>query len=373
MQFLIAAVGGVIVGLIISWFAMQLLKFINETSTTLIFSFLIGYGAYLAAETVQASGVIAVVTLGLVQGRAWRQNTINLSPQTRVQVELVWDSVISVFNGILFVLIGLQLPFVLKGALKDYSAWTLLLYAVVVCLTVIMARVIWMPFGVYAPRFFFKKIRERDPYPPFQYPIVLAWTGMRGVVSLAIALSIPETVPDGSPFPGRDLIIFLTFCVILVTLVGQGLTLPPLIRLIKLEEKDDGHAKENAKARWMAARAAQERLAEICAREGVNTRMLSELIKHYDKRIKRFSARYRGEADLQAEAWADSYVHLQQELLQVEFEAVVELRKKGIINDEVLHDVQRNLDLELIRLENEHTELEDHPAAAAAEAAPVAS
>ena len=209
---------------------MQLLKFINETSTTLIFSFLIGYGAYLAAETVHASGVIAVVTLGLVQGRAWRQNTINLSPQTRVQVELVWDSVISVFNGILFILIGLQLPFVLKAALKDYSAWTLLFYAAVVCLTVIMARIIWMPFGVYAPRFFFKKIRERDPYPPFQYPIVLAWTGMRGVVSLAIALSIPETLPDGSPFPGADLIIFLTFCVILVTLVGQGLTLPPLIR-----------------------------------------------------------------------------------------------------------------------------------------------
>ena len=356
IQFLIAAVGGILVGVVISWLAEQILKVINDTSTTLIFSFLTGYATYILAERVTASGVIAVVTLGLLQGRAWRSNTVLLSPQTRVQVELVWDSVISLFNGILFILLGLQLPIVMEGVLKDYAAATLALYAVIVCLTVILARIVWMPLGTYLPRLLFKKIRENDPNPPVQYPIVLAWTGMRGVVSLAIALSIPDNAT--APFPVRDLIIFLTFCVILATLVIQGLTLPPLIRLLKIPG-DTTHAREDAKARWMAAKAGQERLLEVCRREGANPEMIQELVQHYDARIRRFSARYQGKNDEVAEEWADKYVLLQQELLQVEFEAVVKLRNSGVISDEVLHEVQRDLDLELIRLDADHTEMEE--------------
>src|SRR5207245_5556816 len=160
-----------------------------------------------------------------------------------------------------FALVGLQLSHILDE-LTGISTTRLIAYALLVTGTVVATRIVWMPIGTYVPRWAFRRVRERDPYPPLSYPAVVSWAGMRGAVSLAAALALPFTTKVGSPFDQRSLIIFLTFCVILGTLVVQGLTLPMLIRFLRLED-DGSAAREEAKARIRAAEAALVRIDEL--------------------------------------------------------------------------------------------------------------
>src|SRR6266478_1140186 len=214
---------GLVLGLIVEWFERR----IDDGPIEIVVSILTPYAAYLAAESARASGVLAVVACGLYLSR---QSSEFFSASVRIQTWAVWDSLTFVINGLVFVLIGLQLPYVLAG-IRGYSLRDLILYGALFSAIVIVLRLLWMyPGGHLAHLIRTRVLHQNYPKPNAKQIFVVGWTGMRGVVALAAAIALPETLPDGSPFPQRNLIIFLTFCVILVTLVLQGLTLPPLIR-----------------------------------------------------------------------------------------------------------------------------------------------
>ena len=195
-----------------------------------------------------------------------------------------------------------------------------------------------------------KRIRERDPYPPWQHPALLGWAGLRGAVSLAAALALPLTIDTGEAFPHRSYIIYLAFCVILATLVLQGLTLPAVIRMLRLE--DDGlSAKEETKARILAAEAALGRLEELAGEDWVREDTAERMRGAYRFRASRFAARFDDEDDGALEERSQSYQRLRRELLDAERSAVQELRRQGRINDDVMNRVQRDLDLEDARLD----------------------
>jgi hypothetical protein len=215
---------------------------------------------------------------------------------------------------------------------------------------VILTRLAYTYPAVYIPRLLFRRVRERDPYPPWQYPIFLGWTGLRGAVSLAAALALPLTTRSGAPFPNRDLITFLAFSVILATLVVQGLTLPGLIHVLGLE--DDGvSAKEETKARIHAAEAALARLDELAGEDWVREQTLARMRGAYQFRRTRFAARFDGEDDGSIEQQSQDYQRLRREVLDAERQAVVDLRRQGRINDDVMNRIQRDLDLEDARLD----------------------
>jgi CPA1 family monovalent cation:H+ antiporter len=194
------------------------------------------------------------------------------------------------------------------------------------------------------------QVRERYPYPPWQEPAAVAWMGMRGAVSLAAALAIPLETNSGAPFPARAMIIFLAFSVILGTLVVQGLTLPALIRALRLE--DDGlEAKEDAKARIHAAEAALARLEELVDEDWVRDDTAERMRGAYGFRISRFRSRFDGADDGLVEQRSADYQRLRRELLEAERAAVVALRREGRISDDVMHRVERDLDLEDARLD----------------------
>lgn len=341
-DFVFAGLGGLALGALTGWVTARLLRLIDDTTLEILLTFLASFGAYLLAETLHVSGVLAAVAFGLVLGRMSAQV---MTPASRVQGGAVWQVVVFLINGLVFVLLGLQLRGVLAG-LTERSPWELAWYAVAVSLAVIVARIVWMPFGAYLPRYLSSRIRAADPYPPWQNVAVVSWAGMRGIVSLAAALSLPEG------FPERDLLIFLTFSVILATLVGQGLTLPALIR--RLDVRDDGTGeREEAKALLVAARAGLARLDELAAEEWTHDEQIADMRSHYEARLSRFTARYHGEDGADGdghEARGLAFERLEQELLAAELAALVELRDRGVINDETLRTVQRSLDLAQLRL-----------------------
>ncbi len=353
LQFILSSLGGSVIGIAMGWLSSRLLKVLNDTSIILILTFLLGFGAYLLAEQFHVSGVLAVVALGIYSSRQW--GTDDVSPETRLQVEIVWRSVVSILNGLVFILIGLQLPRLLD-ALANESIGTILFYAVIINLTLIVTRFVWVFPATYLPRFLSRKVREREGSPPWQWIVIVAWTGMRGVVSLAAALSLPLTVEGGGPFPQRDMIIFLTFTVILVTLVLQGLSLPFLIQWLKVKD-DGGEEREEAKARLVAAKAGLKRLDELAAENWVAREVVEDVSQHYELRVRRYRSRYAPSEENEVEERenenrAIAFERLQTELLQAEFAAVYELRNAGVINDEIMRRVQRDLDLERIRLNN---------------------
>jgi CPA1 family monovalent cation:H+ antiporter len=201
-----------------------------------------------------------------------------------------------------------------------------------------------VPIFTYLPRFLFRRVRERDPYPPWQYPTVIAWAGVRGAVSLAAALALPVNVPQ------RDLIVFITFVVILVSLIGPVLTMPALVRMIGIED-DGGADREDAKARIRAAEAALSRIEEIAEEGWANDDSLERARGQYRFRTNRFSARLTGEDGGEAEERSVRYQRLRRELLDAERMAVFGLRNEGLITEEVAARVQRDIDLEDSRLD----------------------
>jgi CPA1 family monovalent cation:H+ antiporter len=201
-----------------------------------------------------------------------------------------------------------------------------------------------VPVFTYLPRFLFRSVRERDPYPPWQYPTIIAWSGIRGAVSLAAALALPLD------FPRRDLIVYLTFSVILATLVGQGLTLAPLLRRLNLED-DGGAEREEAKARIKAAQAALARLDELEGEGWIYPDTVERARGQYQFRTNRFRARYQGVDDDGTEERSQQYQRLRRELLAAERQAVIGLRNEGTITEEVMQRVQRDIDLEDLRLD----------------------
>ena len=258
----------------------------------------------------------------------------------------MWNVVVFLLNGLAFMLIGLQFPEILEGLRGDgYGAGQLLFYAVAVSLAVIVARMAWVFPATYLPRMAFRSIRERDPSPPWRNVAVISWAGMRGVISLAAALALPQAIES------RDLILFLTFNVILATLVLQGLSLPFLIRLLGLE--DDGSVEhEETYARIATADAALARVDELAEEEWVREDTAERVRAMYGYRRGRFVARKMGSDEDGVEERSQNFQRLSHELLRAQRDALVRLRNEGEISDEALHRIERDLDLEETRLDS---------------------
>jgi CPA1 family monovalent cation:H+ antiporter len=345
-RFVVNVIGGVAIGLAVGFVIRQLRRRLDHSPTEIAIALFSGYFAYLPAEAAGVSAVLAAVTVGIYVG--WYTPELT-TVQTRLQGDAVWEILVFLLNALLFGLVGLQLRPILDS-LSGRSTGSLIADGLIVSGAVIATRLLWIYPATYVPRFLFRQIRERDPYPPWQYPTLIGWTGLRGAVSLAAALALPLTTDAGTPFPERDLVIYLAFCVILATLVVQGLTLPGTIRLLGLE--DDGiAAKEETKARIHAAEAALARLEELAGEEWVREDTLERMRGLYQFRQSRFRARFDDEDDGAIEQRSQNYQRLRRELLDAERQAVVELRRIGRINDEVMNRVQRDLDLEDARLD----------------------
>jgi monovalent cation/hydrogen antiporter len=345
-SFLWSIGGGIAIGLALGWLIRQVRRRLDNPPVEVTVALMTGYFTFIPAYLVGASGVLAVVTAGVYVG--WYTPELT-TLQTRLQGDAFWEILTFLLNGLLFILVGLSLPAVLDG-LGGHLTGTLLLEAAAILATVIVARFVWVFPATYLPRWASERIRRADPYPPWQSPALISWAGMRGAVSLAAALALPLTTDAGAPFPHRDLIIFLTFAVILGTLVIQGLSMPLVIRALGLE--DDGIAeRERAKARIHAAEAALARIDELADQDWVRDDTAERLRGLYRFRRDRFTQRYTGDGDGAIEERSAAYQQLLHELADAERDAVAELRRAGVIGDEAMRAVHRELDLEEARLD----------------------
>jgi CPA1 family monovalent cation:H+ antiporter len=339
-MFVVAGVGGVAVGVAVGWLVRQVRRRLNNPPAEVTISLMTGYFAFLPADLLGVSAVLAAVTAGIYLG--WYTPELT-TPQMRLQGFAVWEIVQYLLNALLFVLVGLQLPLIVD-ALADVPAWRLLGWAAAVCLMVIAVRFAWVFLLMAAP----KRLRGQRAW--WRGATFVSWAGMRGAVSLAAALALPLTTDAGAAFPGRDVIIFLTFTVILATLVGQGLTLPVLIRFLRLE--DDGvEAREDAEVRIRAADAAIARLEELVEEDWVREDTAERMRGFYNFRRNRFRARLDGADEDGVEERSQAYQRLRREMLDAERAAMFELRRAGVIGDDVMQRVQRDLDLEDQRLD----------------------
>jgi monovalent cation/hydrogen antiporter len=346
-EFLATGVGGVAIGLIAGRIIREIRARLDDPPTEITISILSGYAAYLPAEELGLSGVIAAVTVGLYMG--WHTPQLT-TPLMRLQGVAVWEIMTFLLNAVLFLLVGLQLPGVLDR-LSGHSGGELAGWALLVSAVVIAVRLLWIFLIPYAVAMTDGGLSGEGPQraPPAER-LALGWAGMRGSVSLAAALAIPISIDAGGPFPDRELIVFLTFAVILVTLVGQGLTLAPLVSALGLQ--DDGvEEREERVARQRVAEAALGRIDELDDPGWISSESIQRARNLLDYRRRRFGALAEGDGDgfeEQTNAWR----RLMYDLYDAQREELVLMRNRGEISDEVRRRIERDLDLEESRLEN---------------------
>ena len=342
-DFVRSAAIGIVVGFALGWLVNELLVRIRDNAILIATTLLAPYASYLAAEHLHASGVLAVVVSGLLMGRVFFRLP---EPSSRLQSVGFWRMYLFLLNGFVFILIGAQLPEVLDR-IEGVDRWTLAGYAAAVCGTAIAVRMGWV-FLTSDPALSFRRATscfEAPARADRRELAVIGWAGMRGVISLAAALALEPDVP------GRDLILFLTFAVILVTLVFQGLTLAPLIRWLGVAA-DGEEAREDLEARTAMAIAARARLEELSSEPWAFDEIVADLASHLDHRVDRLGARIDIDRDeTETEKLAAVGRKLQAALLQAELDEAVRLRDAGGISDATLRGLQRNLDVERLRLE----------------------
>ena len=336
-RFLLVALGGTGIGLAVGWLASHVQRRLDDPPVQITISLLTPFAAYIPAERLHVSGVLAVVAAGLFIG--WRVPQI-LTSRTRLNAYVFWEMMVFILNGLIFVLIGLQLPRIVH-ALSGRSLKQLVWHAVLISCAAIVVRIAWVFTATYLLRLIRNSWRKAESYPAWQNVTIIAWTGMRGVVSLGAALALPLTLSDGRPFPGRDYILFIAFCVILATLVLQGLSLPALIR--RLGVVDDGLASvEERTARLKANEAALAYLAEVDNLFPLE--IVERLRVEYDDRIRQLEVCASGSEDCHNRLTTPSYQRLQQAALDVERRTIIQLRDEYVINDDVLRRIQLDLD-----------------------------
>jgi CPA1 family monovalent cation:H+ antiporter len=348
-DFVLSAVGGVAIGVFVGWLVAMLRARLDDAPTETAVSLLTPYMAYLPAEALGVSAVLAAVSAGLYLG--WRSPDL-VTPSTRIQITGFWELLIFGLNAALFVLIGLQLRTVIDG-LDGYSAWELTGYAAVVAVTVVATRMAWLfPFNLVS-RLLVRRVPRlgSDAPPDLWLTALLGWSGMRGAVSLAVALAIPLQTDAGEPFPGRDLIIFLAYSVILATVVGQGLTLGKLIEIAGVYDDDETVAEQEARARIAASHAAILRLDELADEEWVRDESADRMRRAYEFRIRRFESRLDEEDDGEIEEGSQAYQRLRRKVLEAERAEIVRARNRGDITDDIMRRIERDIDLEDARLE----------------------
>jgi len=334
---------GLFVGVAVAWLERR----VEDGPIEITISILVPYAVYLAAEAIHASGVLAVVACGLYLSQ---KSSEFFSARVRIQAWAVWDALTFILNGLVFMVIGLQLPHVLAN-LGDYKLRDLVLYGIAFSALLILLRLIWMYPGGYIAHVIRKHLLHQEvTRPSVRQIFVVGWTGMRGVVALAAAISLPETLADGRPFPERDLIIFLTFCVILVTLVAQGLTLPPLIRALGLAGAA-GPDCEETQARRQMLEAALAHLAKLRENDpGALAAVYDDIEQHYRHRLVALKDEEDNEEDAAHRAHHERYRELSRDLLGIERTTALRLRGDGHINDEVLRQLEYELDLTETRM-----------------------
>jgi len=345
LRFVLSGLGGLLVGLAVGWIIRQVRSRIDDPPTEITISILSGYAAYLPAEELGLSGVIAAVTVGVYMG--WHTPQLT-TPVMRIQGTSVWEILMFLLNAVLFMLVGLQLPRVLEDIAGEYSAVELVAWGALTSAVVVAVRLVWMFTVPYVTRALDRRPSQRERRASARERLVIGWAGMRGSVALAAALAVPLETDAGAAFPERDLIIFLAFTVILVTLVGQGLSLGPLID--RLGICDDGaEEREEVAARIRLAQAALGRIDEMAGENWVRDDTLERVRGLFDYRRRRFSAREDGDGDHYEER-TGNYTRLMYELFDAQREELISMRNAGEISDEVRRRVERELDLEESRL-----------------------
>ncbi|MBK7431567.1 MAG: Na+/H+ antiporter [Bacteroidia bacterium] len=350
LNFVLVAGAGIAVGLAIAYVIVQIHKrWVCDPVIEVTLTVLTPFAAYLIAEHFHFSGVLAVVTAGLYV--SFRSGEA-LGNQSRIMAYSVWEVIIYILNNLIFILIGLQLRNVLKG-INQYSISELLIYGLVVSFTVVLVRFIWVYPSAMVPRWLSKRIRESEEFDP-RNMVVFGWAGMRGVVSMAAALALPLTLPNGNVFPHRDLIIYLTFCVILSTLVGLGLTLPWLIRKLKI--KPHSIVLEEYNVRTEIVSTAISHIEENLAM--TSDELLQNIKSKYEVKYNRLQktelpANYFGKGKQLPQSIFNEFSKMQIDLIKIERNAIESLHRKGMASEEILRKVERELDLEETRLQME--------------------
>jgi CPA1 family monovalent cation:H+ antiporter len=344
LRFVFVGVGGVAVGLLVGLMMRWVQRNLEHTPVQITLSLLTPFAAYVLAERLAVSGVLATVAAGVYLG--WHSTSYSVS--FRLQAQIFWEMVAFLLNGFIFIMLGLQLPGILRN-LSNEPLSRLTIYGLIVSGTVVLVRMVWVFVATYLSRALSRRIRGHDPAPPWQQVMLLAWSGMRGVVSLAGAFALPILMANGQPFPGRNYILFLTFCVILTTLVGQGLTLPLLIHKFGIE--DDGQIDEEERcARLQANEAAVDFIEQKAIEEKIAEDVMSRVRAEYCDRIAQLNACHEQSANPGGVIATHAYQRLQHAALQVERRTIIALRDAREINDEALRRIQRDLDLAEARL-----------------------
>jgi CPA1 family monovalent cation:H+ antiporter len=342
-QFVVAAVGGVALGFGVGVLTRWALRFTSDSLAAIAVTLLAPYAAWIVGDRFHTSAVLACVAGGLYVRPTFSEV---VTPATRLQARAVWDLLVFVLNGLIFILLGLQLASIREAGLT--APWgTLLLHGAAISATAIVVRLLWVPLTAVLSPLAGPPAGPREPVRRWRAVLVLGWAGMRGIVSLAAALALPLTTASGERFPFREEIIVLAFAVILSTLVVQGLTLSPLIRALRLGQDATLEAEE-AHARETAARAALARLDEVALAPWARRDQVERLRALYAQRLARSSPLLQG-ADAAARQALASHRRLRHATLDAERQAVVALRDEGVISDEVLHRLEQELDVEAIR------------------------
>ncbi|HEX5980512.1 MAG TPA: Na+/H+ antiporter [Thermoleophilaceae bacterium] len=343
-KFVLTGLGGLAIGLAAGWIIKEVRSRIDDPPTEITISILSGYAAYLPAEELGASGVIAAVTVGVYMG--WHTPQLT-TPVMRIQGVSVWEILTFLLNAVLFLIVGMQLPNVIDG-ITGYSAGELIYWGLLISLVVIVVRLMWGFTVTYLIRAVDRRATQRERRSSWQERLVIGWAGMRGSVSLAAALAIPLETDAGAAFPARDLIILLAYVVILVTLVGQGLTLGPLIERLGVDD-DGSEDREEVMARIRLAEAALARVEELREEDWPRPDTLDRVSGQYDYRRRRFAARGEGDGDHYEER-TNAYQRVMYEVFDAQRNELVGMRNRGDISDEVRRRVERELDLEESRL-----------------------
>jgi len=322
LQFLFVAAGGICVGLAVGWLATQVQKRLDDPPVQTMLSLLTPYVAFFSGEKLHVSGILAVVIAGMYYG--WRAPRV-LTGRMRLQALPVWDMVLFGLSGILFMLIGLQLPEVIH-ALTPGSAFQIAKLAALIFLVMVLVRFVWMFGADYLPHLISQKLHHKK-IPRWQHTALIAWTGLRGADSLAGALAIPFLLPTGEPFPGRDLILLLAFCVIFETLVLQGITLAPLTRWLGVVD-DHVTEKEERLARLKANEAALARLEAMESLNQARPKTIERLRSEYLDRIQQLRGEGADEKSIRR-LFSPDFEELAREALDTERETVIELRNEA--------------------------------------------
>jgi monovalent cation/hydrogen antiporter len=339
--FVLIIIGEIAYGIAIGWLSLRLRRWARDPRVEITLSLMTPYAAFLLPAHLGGSGVLATVATGLFV--SWN-GPLLIPAATRLQGIFFWDLLVYLLEGLVFLVTGLQIRTLLDRS-DIFPLSEPILAIVFTVIVIVVARFVWVYPAAYVPRWLSAKVARRDPLPPWQWLFFLAFVGVRGVVSLAAALAIPLTTGSGAPFPDRDLILFITFGIIVITLVGQGLLLPSVVRWLGLgrhaADEHDREQKAELAARTDALQLAQMRLEQLAANKQIAPEALAVLRARHDDRFGRLPSPNSDRSDPAAAA-----ANVRSDLIALERQYIYGLLREGRITDEARRRIERELDLE---------------------------